>query len=219
MIETTTTDQPVATKRGRNRAVILTDRMCEKRVDERIKIYDRKCQGLFVSITAAGVATFFYKFTDKSIAKQRTAWLGVYNPETFKVEDARSAVYALKGKGSEAIVTNLRQQKVQRETQGKTVNELIKLRVAAMQELELKDDGELRPQVESWSNVASHFRRFVSPRLGKTDRDRSKPGRDRAAVEGHRRWQVRPRRQARQAISLQRPPYAPCRLASLQLGG
>jgi hypothetical protein len=38
MIETTTTDQPVATKRGRNRAVILTDRMCEKRVDERIKI-------------------------------------------------------------------------------------------------------------------------------------------------------------------------------------
>jgi integrase len=167
MIETTTTDQPVATKRGRNRAVILTDRMCEKRVDERIKIYDRKCQGLFVSITAAGVATFFYKFTDKSIAKQRTAWLGVYNPETFKVEDARSAVYALKGKGSEAIVTNLRQQKVQRETQGKTVNELIKLRVAAMQELELKDDGELRPQVESWSNVASHFRRFVSPRLGK----------------------------------------------------
>ncbi|MET4426464.1 hypothetical protein ABIB87_008959 [Bradyrhizobium sp. JR18.2] len=40
-----------AGKRGRNSSVILTDRMCEKRVAKRTKLYDRKCPGLYVSIT------------------------------------------------------------------------------------------------------------------------------------------------------------------------
>ena len=88
-----------ATKRARKGSVILTDRTCEKRVTERVKIYDRKCSGLYVSITAAGVATFSFKFTDKQTGKQRTAWLGTYNPETFAVEDARTKVYGLKGMG------------------------------------------------------------------------------------------------------------------------
>jgi integrase len=30
-----------------------------------------------------------------------------------------------------------------------------------------KADGEMRPRIESWSNVASHLNRFVRPRLGK----------------------------------------------------
>jgi hypothetical protein len=88
MTDTTTTTQ--SAKRGRNGSVILTDRMCEKRVAKRTKIYDRKCPGLYVSITPAGVATFSLKFTDRATGKQRTGWLGVYNPETFTVEDARS---------------------------------------------------------------------------------------------------------------------------------
>ena len=91
-----------ATKRMRNGSVILTDRMCEKRVAKRVKFYDRKCPGLYVSITSAGVATFSFKFTDPATGKQRTGWLGVYNPETFTVEDARSKVYGLKGMGGEA---------------------------------------------------------------------------------------------------------------------
>jgi hypothetical protein len=53
------------------------------------KIYDRKCPGLYVSIITAGVATFTFKFTDPETGKQRTGWLGVYNPETFTVEVAR----------------------------------------------------------------------------------------------------------------------------------
>jgi hypothetical protein len=43
---------------ARNGSVILTNRHCEKRVTERVKIYNRKCSGLYVSITSAGVATF-----------------------------------------------------------------------------------------------------------------------------------------------------------------
>ena len=55
MSDTTTTVQPA--KRGRNGSVVLTDRMCEKRVTKRTKIYDRKCPGLYVSIAPAGAAT------------------------------------------------------------------------------------------------------------------------------------------------------------------
>ena len=85
----TTVTEP-AGKRARNGSVILTDRMCEKRVGKRVKIYDRKCPGLYVSITTAGVATFSFKFTDPETGKQRTGWLGFYNSETLTVEDARS---------------------------------------------------------------------------------------------------------------------------------
>ncbi|WP_245284602.1 hypothetical protein [Bradyrhizobium sp. th.b2] len=74
-MDTTTTTEP-ASKRARNSSVILTDRMCEKRVTSRVKIYDRKCPGLYVSITTAGVATFSFKFTDPATGKQRTGWLG-----------------------------------------------------------------------------------------------------------------------------------------------
>src|SRR6185369_15858500 len=98
-------------KRGRNGSVILTDRICEKRVAKRTKFYDRKCPGLYISITTAGVTTFSFKFTDRQTGKQRTGWLGVYNPETFTVEDARSKVYGLKGKGSDALVETFRDQK------------------------------------------------------------------------------------------------------------
>jgi hypothetical protein len=44
-------------KRARKGAIILVDRMCEKRVATRVKIYDCKCPGLFVSITAKGAAS------------------------------------------------------------------------------------------------------------------------------------------------------------------
>src|SRR5438876_1096997 len=112
MSDTTTTES--ATKRMRNGSVILTDRHCEKRVDRRIKIYDRKCPGLYASITTAGVATFSFKFTNPETGKQGTGWLGIYNPETFTVEHARSKVYALKGIGAKAVAETLRQNKAQR---------------------------------------------------------------------------------------------------------
>jgi hypothetical protein len=80
---------------ARNGSVIVTDRLCEKRVAKRVKFYDRKCPGLYVSITTAGVATFSFKFTDPETGTQRTGRLGIYNPETFTIEDARNKVYGL----------------------------------------------------------------------------------------------------------------------------
>jgi integrase len=165
-MDTTTITEP-ASKRARNGSVILTDRMCEKRVTSRVKIYDRKCPGLYVSITTAGVATFSFKFTDPATGKQRAGWLGVYNPETFAVEDARSKVYGLRGTGAAALAETFRDRKAQQAKRGKTVDEIIEERIEWMKTPVKKPDGEMRPRIESWENVASHLRRFVSPRLGK----------------------------------------------------
>ena len=153
-------------KRGRNSAVILTDRMCEKRVTERTKIYDRKCPGLYVSITAAGVATFGFKFTNPETHKQASTTIGIYNPAAFTVEQARGEVYALKGKGGAAVVAAIQSRKVQTAQQGVTVDQVIAERIEWMKTPVLKRDGEMRPRSETWYNIASHLRRFVSPGLG-----------------------------------------------------
>jgi integrase len=163
IVTTTTTEA----KRMRNAAVILTDRICEKRVSKRVKVYDRKCPGLYVSIIPAGVATFAFKFTDPAAGKQRTITLGIYNPETFAVGQARSKVYAMKGKNPATLVAELHQNRVTKGRHGKTVAEIIELRIDWMSTLEKKKDGEERPRIESWSNMASHLRRFVKPSLGK----------------------------------------------------
>ena len=55
-MDTTTTTEPTG-KRARNGSVILTDRPYEKRVAKRVKFYDRKCPGLYVSITTAASST------------------------------------------------------------------------------------------------------------------------------------------------------------------
>ncbi|MGY4349823.1 integrase [Bradyrhizobium sp. GM7.3] len=166
-MHTTITAGP-AGKRSRNGSVILTDRLCEKRVSKRVKIYDRKCPGLYVSITSAGVATFSFKFTDRTTGKQRTGWLGAYNPETFTVEDARSKVYGLKGRGGAALAETFREQKATNAKRGKTVAEIIEERIDWMKTPVKKPDGEMRPRLEAWENTASHLRRFLGARLGKT---------------------------------------------------
>src|SRR5260370_22338637 len=125
----TTTTTELTGKRARNSSVILTDRMCQRRVAKRVKIYDRKCPGLYVSITTAGVATFSFKFTDPATGKQRTGWLGVYNPETFTVEDARSKVYGLKGMGGDTLAETFREHKAEKAKRGKTGDEVIEGRI------------------------------------------------------------------------------------------
>src|ERR1700730_13427339 len=125
-----TTIEPTA-KRARNASVVLTGRICEKRVAKRARIYDRKCPGLFVSIITAGTSTFFFKFTDRATGKQRCKWLGVYNPEAFTVDHARTEVYALRTRigNGENVIETLRAQKVQTAKLGVTVDQVIAERV------------------------------------------------------------------------------------------
>lgn len=156
-----------ATKPTRRDSTILTDRACQRSVTKRVKVYDRKCPGLYVSIIPAGAATFNFKFTDPTTGKQRSVALGTYNPETFTVENARSKVYALKALDPATLVEQLQQTKIAKGKQGRTVAEIIELRIDWMQQLERKSDGEMRARIESWANVASHLQRFVKPSLGR----------------------------------------------------
>jgi hypothetical protein len=173
---------------------------------------DRKCSGLFVSIITAGTSTFF-KFTDRPRGKQRCKWLGVYNPETFTVDHARTKVYALKTRigNGENIAESFRQQKATAAKLGVTVDQVIDERVKWMGTKVEKRDGEMRPRIESWENVESHLRRFVSPRQEASERGHQE--RHRAVVERYRRGRVR------QAVNGQRPPHAPRRLGDVHMGG
>lgn len=163
MDSTTTTP---AAKRGRNSAVILTDRMCEKRVNQRDKVYDRKAPGLYISRTTSGATAFNFKFTHPTIGKQCSTKIGDYSP-AFGVDAARSKVYAMKAMDPAELVALLAQKQAEKVVQGKTVDEIIKERVAWMKAPVLKADGELRPRIETWSSSESHLRRFISPRFGK----------------------------------------------------
>jgi integrase len=154
------------TPRARNGSIILTDRICQKRVAKRTKVYDRKCPGLYVSIIPAGTATFNFKFTDPGTGKQRSVVLGVYNPETFTVDEARAKVYGMKALDAATLVEQLRRTKAVKGKHGKTVSEIIELRIEWIKTKELKADGEMRPRIECWSNFASYLRRLVKPKLG-----------------------------------------------------
>jgi integrase len=175
MTKTITNTDPVTianpgiSKGGGIGPVTLTDRMCEKRVDRRVKFYDRKCPGLYVSINVDGVATFSFRYTDRFTGKRKSVWLGVHIRGHFTVDDARAQAHALKGRigMGENVVETLRQQGALKAKQGMTVDELIEKRIEWMSGLEKKKDGEKRPRIESWANVASHLRRFVSPNLGR----------------------------------------------------
>ena len=56
---------------------------------------------------------------------------------------------------------------MQQAKRGKTVDDIIEERIEWMKTPVKKPDGEMRPRIESWENVASHLRRFLGPRLGK----------------------------------------------------
>jgi integrase len=146
----------------------ITARHCEAKVSERTKIYDSKCSGLYVSITTAGVATFYLKCTGRSGSRDSLR-LGVYHRDEFTVADARNSAYHFKaqlGRGVD-IGAQARQAKAQSKKHSMTVGDIIDLRIAFISRLERKADGLMRPRIESWPEVKRILERFVRPRLGK----------------------------------------------------
>ena len=91
-------DTTITTEPGRKRAQWQRDRdrpPLREAGRQASQILRPQMPGLYVSITTAGVATFSFKFTDPETGTQRTGRLGIYNPETFTIEDARNKVYGL----------------------------------------------------------------------------------------------------------------------------
>jgi len=145
---------------------IITARHCESKPAHRVKIYDKRCPGLHVSVTPSGCATFYFKF--RHAGRRQSLRLGVYHADQFTVQDARTAVYHLRGQLGRGldIGASARRAKAQANRRGKTVSEIIDERIEFISTLERKADGLLRPRIESWQNVASHLNRFVRPWLG-----------------------------------------------------
>ncbi|HEY2532337.1 MAG TPA: hypothetical protein VGJ20_31145 [Xanthobacteraceae bacterium] len=65
------------------------------------------------------------------------------------------------------MAETFRDRKVRQAKRGKTVDEIIQERIDWMKTPVRKPDGEMRLRIETWENVASHLRRFISPSLGR----------------------------------------------------
>ncbi len=148
----------------------LTRALCEAKVTKRVKLYDAKCPGLYLSASPTAPASFWLKYTDHRTHKRCTVAVGGYHPELFNVEHARTAVAALRwriGNGEDVAQSQRQAKALQAKRSGVTVDQIIAERIEWMSTPVKKADGEMRPRIESWKAVASHLDRFVSPRLGK----------------------------------------------------
>lgn len=145
---------------------ILTNRLIEAKWDVR-KLTDIDCKGFYASKNSGGV-TFNYKFTDQH-GNRRSLKMGDYHREAFDVNAARAAVYAMKGRigRGENVIQTARIEHEAAIAGGRTVDQVIAERIEWMKTPERKADGELRPRIETWANIASHLQRFMSPRLGR----------------------------------------------------
>ena len=148
----------------------LTRSLIEAKVTKRVKHYDGKCSGLYVSKSPTCPAAFFLKYTDRNTHEQRTVRVGGYHPELFDVDHARTAALALKWRVSmgEDVAQTARLDKAQQaKLSGVSVDQVIDERIEWMKTPVRKSDGEMRPRIETWAAVASHLNRFIRPRLGK----------------------------------------------------
>jgi integrase len=148
----------------------LTRALCEAKVTKRVKHYDAKCPGLYLSASPTAPASFWLKYTDRNTHKRSSVAVGVYHPELFTADNARTAAMALRwriGNGEDVAQSQRQAKALQAKLSGVTVDQIIDERIEWMKTPVRKADGEMRPRIESWSNVASQLNRFVSPRLGK----------------------------------------------------
>jgi len=163
-------NQAGVTMKSASKRITITARLCETKPPRRIKVYDDKCPGLYVSITPAGVATFAFRYWDRALGKRVAVRLGDYDSVHLTIEAVRSQAFDLKGRvgRGEDVAQSARKAKAERaKLSGKTVAEVIDEYVAWMKEPVMKEDGEMRPRIENWDSVDGYLRRFVRPTLGR----------------------------------------------------
>jgi integrase len=147
----------------------ITKAKCEAKVAKRTKFYDSKVGGLYASLSPTAPASFWLKFTNRASHSRSTIKVGVYHPELFTVDHARTAALALKWRiasGEDVAQSRRLAKALQAKLSGTTVGQLIDGYVEYMKQPERKADGEMRPRTETRANVASHLARFIRPRVG-----------------------------------------------------
>jgi integrase len=143
----------------------ITDRVCTRRVAKQTKIYDKVCAGFYVSISPKGVATFAFKYWNAKANKQSSVTIGVYDPDSLTPADARAEALTLSSKALRGI--DISGQAKKAKTAGtSTVSQMLDDFITEISSLEKKPDGEMRPVLESWENVAGFLNREVRPSIG-----------------------------------------------------
>ncbi|RXH34356.1 hypothetical protein XH99_01000 [Bradyrhizobium nanningense] len=169
MFETTTIPAADATDaRGRARRKVLTNRDCASK-SGKPKAYDAKCDGLYVRRTTTGPNTFSALVRVKGTRQKRPYWLGCFDAETFNVDHARSAYYALMARidAGENVFATARRDKRVKTKQGRTVDDLAIEYLDYIREPVKKKDGKMRARIESHKIIEGYFRNLVSPRFGR----------------------------------------------------
>jgi integrase len=154
----------------------ITQRLCEQKVSKQTKHYDAECKGLYLQVTPTCPATFYFRYSCPILKKRKPYRLGLYHPELFNVDHARTDVMALKvrmDRGEDIMQARRQAIAQQAKLSGMTVAELIDLRIAWISEqIEVRRHTEAgviikkKRRMKDWANMASHLNRFVRPRLG-----------------------------------------------------
>ena len=149
----------------------ITTNLVTAKVSKRTKIFDTRCPGFYVSIlppkagAASGRATFSLKFWNKKVGKQEYVEIGVYDPKGWTVKLARAKAQDLSGRAG--LGQNIKAEvKITKTTSATSVDMMIDDFIAEISTLEKKADGEMRPTLESWKNVARFLNNEVRPVIG-----------------------------------------------------
>lgn len=146
-------------------AKLITTNLVTTRVAKRTKVFDTKCPGFYVSITPKGVATFTLRYWNKKAGKQDYAEIGVHDPKGLTVDLARAKAQDLSSRAS--LGHDIKNEvKIRKTISDSTVNQMIDDWIAEVSAPEKKADGEKRPALESWKNVAGFLDREVRPAIG-----------------------------------------------------
>ena len=152
----------------------ITKELCESKPAKCVKAYDKKCPGFFVSVTPKGKATFYFRYWSKPHNKQLTVHLGVYHPDLFPIDDARTKAKELSGRvgRGEDIAREAQQSKQEEAASTLTVTALIDLYLDSISAEEMKPWGKMAPRVETWSHYRGFLNRFTRTTKSRTIFDR-----------------------------------------------
>lgn len=144
---------------------LITAKLVTTKVAVRTKVFDTKCPGFYASLTPKGVATFALRYRNRNTGKQDYVEIGVYDPNGWTVELARAKAQDLSGRAG--LGHNIKAEiKIKKLVSGTTVDQMIDEFLAYVGTKVKKPDGEMRPRLESWRNLAGFLNNEVRPAIG-----------------------------------------------------
>ena len=153
---------------------VINEAYCQTKVQERDRKGDSgrgSVPGLMIVRSPTAGTSFTFRYINPVTRKRDHEPLGDYDAETNSLDRVRQRAIALRGRveRGENIKQTQRAERAAMSAEGLTVGQLIDLRIEFMKADNpvVKADGNVRPRVETWRNVAGHLNRFIRPELGR----------------------------------------------------